>query len=482
MDSCSTFSQFLQDKAILSQRQAEKLAPFLSEKDQNQSVFKLADFFRSLTPSDNYDLALRLYLLWTKESKFSPQKQNALQKLVNLLSKSLKRSAFHSFIVNTQPQLRSPSQHPKSAQYNSFSPADLETKSTINFNSVHSTDIFSYLHNEAQKKNSMKLENEQKKLRLETENCTFQPNLSRPQTTLAKSSTEVFERLQQDLRKEKELMNSAKKVQIEMRDCTFKPTLLTKNRSANVEDEYQLNTSPDRTFERLYREHHAKRHATLENELKRQTQEVQGCTFQPSLTTRSRSKSKDPETDERFKKLYKLHSERQRSLMKKRIEKAEEEEKRYSFRPQLISSPSKSAKRETSQDVKDRLWEWNNEKKKRLEAKLMEKFQTEAAMSQEMNLPTKKRNERHEVNETNDSISAYERLYQDSSHKKIRKEILEKKVLKELGASFTPKTNLNRNLSARKLKENASNTSSVFISPGSMNFSREGNLFLLLGN
>jgi len=160
--------------------------------------------------------------------------------------------------------------------------------------------------------------------------------------------------------------------------------------------------------------------------------------------------------------------------MKKRIEKAEEEEKRYSFRPQLVSYPSKSAKRDTSQDVKDRLLEWNKEKNKRLEAKVMEKIHTEVAMSQEMDLPTRKRHDRKEgADETHDSISTYERLYQDSSHKKIRKEMLEKKVLKDMGASFTPKTNLNRNNSARKLlKENANN--SGFMSPGTLNFSREG--------
>jgi len=155
--------------------------------------------------------------------------------------------------------------------------------------------------------------------------------------------------------------------------------------------------------------------------------------------------------------------------MKKRIEQSEEEIKKYSFKPAVMSSP---ARRGTSKDVHERLLEWNNEKNKKLEAKLKEKFETEQNM-QELNLPTKRRQDTN-PNETRDSVSAYDRLYQDGIDKRFRHDQLEKRVLKDIGASFTPKTNVGRNSSAKKSKENVHNKSSYSNFPeNNLNYSRD---------
>ena len=473
MDNCSAFSHFLLEKAIFSQRQFEKIGPTLVENDQNQNVFKLADFLRSLTPSDSYDLALRLYILFTKEPKVNPEQEQALQDLAHLADRKLKEDAFNNLqAIPPRPNSNlSTLKAPRYQTENSPGRNDDETKSTIN-NSQY-VDVFNYLHSEGQRKNYMRFQNEQKRIRLETEGCTFQPNASKsPQRS--RSPDEVFNRLQQDLRKEKEMINSAKKIQFELRDCTFKPNI-TNSRAQTMyteEDGYNSVGSPshDQTFDRLYREYQSKRHVTLENELRKQAMEVKGCTFQPQLLT-NRSRSREKNEPERYNQLYKLHSERQRSLMKKRIDKVEEEEKRYTFKPQTIASPRKRGNSKTdSKPVQERCSEWNDEKKRKIEERLQQKMHNEQTMNQELNLPAKNHNKT--LDTSGDQTSAYERLYLDSSHKKVRKEILEKKVLKELGASFTPKTNAKRESSANKSKDgNAANRSLMFLSPTSINHS-----------
>jgi len=473
MDSCSNFSQFLLDKAIFSQRQFEKVAPNFAENDQNQNVFKLADFFRSLTPSDAYDMALRLYILFTKEPKVNPEQKQAIENLVDFTDKKLKEDAFNEIYAAPPAEynsamLKTAAMRNQSEQ--SPGPNDWDTKSTINNNSTQNMDVFNYLHNEAQRKNYQRFQNEQKRIRLETDGCTFQPNPHRsPQRS--KSPEEVFYRLQQDLRKEKEVINSAKKIQFELKDCTFKPNIENSRPQTmyTEEDAGYMNTSHDQTFDRLYREYQSKRHATMENEIRKQALETKGCTFQPQLLTNrtGRSRSREKNEPERYNQLYKLHSERQRSLMKKRIDKVDEEEKRYTFKPQMVSSPRKRDNSNSqSKNIHERTTEWNNEKKRKIEQRLLEKMHTEQSMNQELNLPAKNHNK---TIDTNDSISAYDRLYLDSSHKKVRKDILEKKVLKELGASFTPKTNAKRESSAhKKEQQNAVNRSLMFLSPTSM--------------
>ncbi|RYE53385.1 MAG: hypothetical protein EOP48_14510, partial [Sphingobacteriales bacterium] len=93
----------------------------------------------------------------------------------------------------------------------------------------------------------------------------------------------------------------------------------------NDEDKFKnssLNTSSvnDRTFDRLYRQHQTKRQASIENEFKKRALEVKDCTFQPSLSSRTSQRSTDD--PDRYNKLYKMHAEKQRNLMKKRIDKS----------------------------------------------------------------------------------------------------------------------------------------------------------------
>ena len=455
MDIPFTFSNFLQEKAILTQRQAAKLGSTIDTHGENQSIFKLADFFRSLTPSDCYDLSLRLFLLWGKEAekpKTSPKNQKSLQRFFDILAKSLQKSQRSAFNL-LRASVSSPRPHQLSvhtSKHRSISPVESQLKSPNSFNS---SDVFEFLHNEAQRKNYIRFQNEQRRLELESQACTFQPNLSKSSGSFSKNPVEVFDRLQQDLRKEKQEINQAKKFHMEMKDCTFTPqttkSLSTRSKGSNFgEQASSLDTSTlDRTFDRLYKQHHTKRQASIENEFKKRALETKDCTFTPSLTARaSQGPADDPD---RYNKLYKMHAERQRNLMKKRIDKSIEEESKYSFKPSLISPAKSATSRGTSKDVRERLQEWNNEKKRRLESKMKEKVDTETNMHNELNLPAKKMNENY-AGEERGSVSTFQRLYQDNQHKKQRKEVLEQRILREIGASFTPKTNHGRNSSAKK--------------------------------
>ena len=458
----NTFAQFLFKQCILTQNQSAKMAADLNDHLDNRSIFKLADFFRSLTPSDCYDLALRLYLLWSKEPKCSPQQKKGLQILSNIFSKKLKQRAFRK--LKSKPRDKSPAAR-STSKYRSFNP-DSEAKSPTSSSPINAN-IFHFLHNEAQRKQYKLMENERKKEEMETKGCSFQPNATMSKnSSLAKSSLDVFERLQHDVKKEKKVMNESKKFQLEMRGCTFTPTLSTKSLTSRGKEsrrEGSRNKTPsldnsalDRTFERLYKEHQVKKQIQMENEFRKQRIEIKDCTFQPALTTRSHS-SRGGDITDRFNRLYQMHSEKQRNVMMRRIEKEEEEERKFSFQPQIFSSPKRATSRDTSKDVHERLIEWNNDKKKKIEAKIQEKIEAENTMHNTLDLPTKKRNESMSRDETIDSIPAYQRLYKENESKKARKELLEKRVLREIGAFFAPKIN-QRNLSARKSPNNSNRT------------------------
>jgi len=247
-----------------------------------------------------------------------------------------------------------------------------------------------------------------------------------------------------DLRKDKIEMNEFVKSHLEMQGCTFTPTIL-RGPMSEEEDMRASSTSLNRTFDRLHKEFEAKKHLSIENELKKRTLEVKDCTFKPVLSAKAR---RSPSNSERFESLHKLHSERQRSLARKRIEQSEDEQKKCSFKPQVWSSPRN---RDTSNGVHERLLKWNSEKNLKLEMKVKEKISIEENMSQELNLPASRRNE---MNESRMSIAAHERLYQDNANRQVRKQELEKQIMKDMGASFKPKTNKNSLSSANKLRDN----------------------------
>lgn len=62
----------------------------------NNLLFALSDYFRTLTPSDSFDLAIRLYDNWNNKKK--KQKHILFQKLQKLFKNHL-RSAFEQITI-----------------------------------------------------------------------------------------------------------------------------------------------------------------------------------------------------------------------------------------------------------------------------------------------------------------------------------------------------------------------------------------------
>lgn len=71
-----TFLHFLFTNGILSEKQQASLFDDFSHSSSRKFIFILADFFKKLTPSDSYDLAIRLFTVWEKQKN---NMQNAVQ-------------------------------------------------------------------------------------------------------------------------------------------------------------------------------------------------------------------------------------------------------------------------------------------------------------------------------------------------------------------------------------------------------------------
>mmetsp|Transcript_25940 Transcript_25940/g.22883 ORF Transcript_25940/g.22883 Transcript_25940/m.22883 type:complete len:81 (+) Transcript_25940:22-264(+) len=72
------FGLFLEEIGVFTNRHRDEFNTCGAKNNEDKSIFKVADFFKSLTPSDCYDLSLRLYLFW-KEAIEKEENQKELQ-------------------------------------------------------------------------------------------------------------------------------------------------------------------------------------------------------------------------------------------------------------------------------------------------------------------------------------------------------------------------------------------------------------------
>ena len=420
----NVFSDFLEEIGVFSPNQAEDYSAKGTNNDEDKAIFKLADFFKALTPSDCYDLALRLYLFWKKALEESQAKKREQE------TKTI--SSIHGPQTTAENTPRVPGHRPKTRSFSlGGSPDDNPEPSERTMRSMQSGDIFERLHNESFYKNYTKRKNEEMKLREELKECTFKPKTSKSETSRIDTTTDVFERLQKDHRKEREEINASIRAKKEMEGCTFHPQVHTSHHTDQGQFDYPLNLSIDHTFERLYRESNLRKQLQMENELKKQEMELKDCTFKPVSTARRFDDKEPSDINERIQKLYNLHFEQQRNLAKKRLELKEKETEGCTFTPSILSPSTKPKDLDKSMNAPDRLLKWEEEKKK----KLQEKRDLEARERS----ASRNRGIRDRKNSKDEN--RYEKLYKDGEVKKHKIEELEKKVLREIGASFTPKVN-----------------------------------------
>lgn len=440
MEIYSSFAQYLETSGIFSQAQAEKFKSNLTAEDENQNVCNLANFFTTITASESYDLAVRLFTNWQKGPKSALVPSSSVSKLSNP-SPRRPQSAYKSLAKTIGSQSTRNNNRSLSRDQ-----SECETKSSNHHHSQTSDNVFTFLHNDSFRRNAIKTEIEHQNLLKETAECTFQPNISKFE--INENTFNVFNRLQHDLRKEKNEMNQIVKEHLEMQGCTFSPAILKKKFRRDEDEPRSSSRSLNRTFEKLYKEYQVKNFSSVENEILKNKLEVKGCTFTPSLTLKGHRSPSREASEERFQSLHKLHNDKQINLAKKRIEQSADEIKKCTFKPQVWSTPKN---RGNSKEVQDRLLKWNTEKILKLEDRVREKICLEESMNRELNLLAKKKND---LNDSQLNGSRYEGLYQDSIHRVHRKEKLEKKILKDIGASFKPKTNKHM-MTTPKLRDNA---------------------------
>ena len=89
-----TFLHFLFTNGILSEKQQASLFDDFSHSSSRKFIFILADFFKKLTPSDSYDLAIRLFTVWEKQKNNA---QNMVQTQNNTNSQN--------YTINNNPPI-----------------------------------------------------------------------------------------------------------------------------------------------------------------------------------------------------------------------------------------------------------------------------------------------------------------------------------------------------------------------------------------
>ena len=352
-----SFSKFLQEHSIFSKKQSDTFSlDTLNINDESQSIFHLADFFKALTPSDSYDLALRLFLVWKHRPNITQNSTNNVDKFVRCLDK-LRKKRVKEFINTLKILIKSQDlevqiQEATFRDTEGFNSQFLETNpdtmnnSTKNFTNKSMQQIHERLYSTATSIRHTKFHNEERKILQELKGCTFKPELNKSeliQNKVIENNLPVFERLLVDKKKEILKENETKKAENEMKGCTFHPK--TENSPLKLKNSFMNQSNvPENTFERLHKESTLKKQIKIENEIKKQELEVEGCTFQPQLLAIENSISGTKSFEdgllvtERIQRLYNLHFQKQRDLIKKKVESDENEFKKYAFKPEIIKT------------------------------------------------------------------------------------------------------------------------------------------------
>ena len=435
-----SFAEFLYDHGILSAKQAENYPR--ENKDSSTVLFHLADFFKSLTPSDCYDLALRLFLLYQHKASQQHQKEPIRPKesdsTIYLPTFEGSDDQEPTNTVNLKrTEYRIPQNHRSTAH-------TLDTG-----NARRNSPLQERPYSQNTVKKSTKLSNEEKRFSIEQKDFFLQPTISNYASTktadhdsATKEKPDVFQRLQRDSCCESFGLSENKKAQLELQECAFQPNSKQLNNTMTAPNASFDPGKPSKIFDRLHSEHNFKKQQQLENEMIKQNAELSSCTFTPKINYRERSTEKGQRTARsssrhRSEALYAEHAEKRRNIERMRLATEDKELKECTFKPTLVSKTPESVQSGRKGKPHERLLEWERERSTKLEEKQKEKALRESS------------GKKPQINTSVDlgrvsSEPAYERLYKESNNRKTKHEQLEKRVLEEIGVSFTPKTNVRR--------------------------------------
>ena len=453
------FPQFLESHGIFNSKQRTDYSTETSStSDESATIFQLADFFRSLTPSECYDLALRIYLLYqqSKKDKSHPKntkKSEAAQKLQTIVESTQPATANDS---KEKPRSSGPYQNTHRSNVN-FLDGSLEQmwsiQQSLSSQRAHNASkdsIHERLYNESYVKNNMKIIREEVKKQEELKGCTFHPTVTEPDRSRSpgkreRSPEQVFERLARDNKNTNQSLYEEKRKELEMKECTFKPNITQSSPSherQKTQFEFSEKQLLNQTFERLHSEKSLYIRRKIANERERQEREIIGCTFSPKINKRGYFLSPDGRSSKemsrvRSEALYSDYFERERHKTKVRLDIDQEESKRLTFKPELISKSM--VKLDPNVPTEERLLSWERERVRKLEESKEQKRKSESAEKRpRINRESPERAPRTQETPKRET---YNRLYQDSALKKERTKEREKKLMEELGCTFSPKLN-----------------------------------------
>ena len=222
------------------------------------------------------------------------------------------------------------------ASANSFS-QNLEISGELS--QVRPSQIYERLHEDAKLKEAKLKEYESIKKEDELNQCTFAPNLSRT-VSRGRSSKRRYDELAKSDKNAKEEIYKMRRETKEMEGCTFKPII---NSSSSVKN--MTMTSDKNIFNKLYDENVVKKKYKRNLEIDRQSKELEGCTFTPQRFSATQSLADSSfgsifpakQSKQVFNKLYLDHESLKRKKIKMEIDKKIEEDSKYSFIPQRMT-------------------------------------------------------------------------------------------------------------------------------------------------
>ncbi len=318
--------------------------------------------------------------------------------------------------------------------------------------------IFAKLHDEAMTKLEIRQLNEEIRKRREVQYCTFKPEVA-PEAgaTERESKRDVYERLAQSNRHQKEHYYDAQRQARELQHCTFQPDLPKAKRDPSANRSLELGTTAE-VHERLHKEAEALHQARQCKEFAKRERELDGCTFAPSINgSGGVAHISHSASTKRFEELYQDNERKKRQLNKDEVARDERELGTCTFKPSLLTkdkgTPKAKAGDEDEVPRYEKLYVKHSQKQLMLEQKRRELVEEEKKMRQFVALGGKKRAAGTKQANTSAVLpesrnpsgkaggAAFDRLYSMDKVYRQDKQVLQRKIMKEKGISFTPRTN-----------------------------------------
>jgi len=376
-------------------------------------------------------MAERVYDRWRREVEVKREK--GVKRMVKVIEENCKEKERCALIrLLTTMTLVQPNRKDKTNKENNeqeitdhnlnqYSSRTLKSKDTnMEFERYKAnTQVFDKLNSEAITRQEALKKRQQIKQAQELKDCRFKPKIKSSNHSFDSNGQSVYERLFQKDKQEKEKAYEKQKRMNEIKGCTFRPKVLTNKRSVEP------------AFSRLHKHAEVIEQTRKIRELSKKEKELDQCTFVPSVNLSMNGTNRESSAD-RFKRLYDDYAERKRRLTKKALNKEEEEREAYTFRPHIEKANRSFKENEEILPRYEKLYKHHSQQKKLLEEKKRELEEEE-----------KKLQILHIGKRQTSDVPFFDRLLDQGKAYKKKRDELAKKLMEEMGISFTPRIDIN---------------------------------------